>query len=234
LLAVLAAVVVAALWRFRTAALGGLVFLAVTVPVLGAARFGPQHAITPALCWGLAGCFIAASALVWMRVPLAEMGVRLGMPIDPDSELAPRIRAMLIALCVVPILALTWCAVAVPLVGEALLKPAPGTFFATLSALGRFGIPLIVVAAALVGHALRERSAGYAFAAGLLVDMVVMGGQALHAVTTRHAFTTADGVQVVQLGSIAAALWAIAWMVTRRWLVTWREDSVQVWRRSLM
>jgi hypothetical protein len=63
----------------------------------------------------------------------------------------------------------------------------------------------------LVGHALRERSAGYAFAAGLLVNVSLTGGYALQLVTGGGQLDTPQQVFLLQLATAAAGAWAIAW-----------------------
>src|SRR5207245_1334952 len=86
----------------------------------------------------------------------------------------------------------------------------------TLALFGRLGwvavnvTPLVLVCLGLVGHALRERSAGYAFAAGLVADAALMGGYALAVVTGGGHMDTGQWVRILQLGSLGAALWGLA------------------------
>jgi hypothetical protein len=64
----------------------------------------------------------------------------------------------------------------------------------------------------------------------LLVDAVVMGGYALQVVHSGRNFEPEDLVRMAQLGSIAAAVWAIGWLASRRWVATWREEGRPVGR----
>jgi hypothetical protein len=233
LLALLTVSLVISLWRQPLETVQGLVLLAVTVPLLVAGPLAVEHATSPALRWGLGFCFLGCSLLVWLRKPVAGLATQLRMPVDSANDIALPVRQMLIGLCVLPILLLTASHFAMRL-GGLMPTPAEGTFFYDMRSFGRHGVPLILVAVALVGHALRERSAGYAFAAGLVVNAIVMGGYALSVITAGRNFDSADAVYLVQLGSISAALWALVWLATRQWLATWREDSLQVSRRLLM
>src|SRR5262249_41715651 len=41
-------------------------------------------------------------------------------------------------------------------------------------------------------------------------------------------------VFVLQLGTLGAAVWAGAWLASRRWLSAWREGPENPWARPLM
>ena len=73
--------------------------------------------------------------------------------------------------------------------------------------------PMAPVIAALVGHALRERSSGYAFSAGLVLEMAVGLGYALHVSLAGRPFDTAFAARLIQLVAATAAAWAILWLL---------------------
>lgn len=79
-------------------------------------------------------------------------------------------------------------------------------------------LPLLVAAAALVGHALRERSAGYAYAGGCLVTLAGALWYSVAVVRTGQIFTAAHWVQLLYILVILQAGWAILWLLVRRWL----------------
>ena len=54
-------------------------------------------------------------------------------------------------------------------------------------------VPLALVMLGLIGHALRESSAGYAFGAGLVAEMAVILGYALHVTSGISASIVSDG-----------------------------------------
>ena len=70
--------------------------------------------------------------------------------------------------------------------------------------------------AALVGYALRERSSGYAFSAGLVLEMAVMLGYALHTTLAKQPFDATFYATLIQLVAITAAVWAIVWLIARQ------------------
>ena len=89
-------------------------------------------------------------------------------------------------------------------------------------------MPLALVIVGLVGYALRETSAGYAFSAGLVAEMTVILGYALSVVldpSPTRTFGVHELVTLLQLATITAAAWAIAWLVARKWLDVWREAA---------
>ncbi|MBL8796675.1 MAG: hypothetical protein JNM56_22425, partial [Planctomycetia bacterium] len=163
--------------------------------------------------------------LAWVRVPLFRAAGSAGINVDDADRLTVNVRVLLIALCIVPILGLSGAHLLIRSGGEMLLRPAPGTFFDLVKSPGSHGVPLALLAVALVGHALRERKPSYAFSAGLLVNLAVMGGYALSLRQLGLPFDSAAVVRMLQLGSVAAALWALGWLGTRRWVAAWREDE---------
>ena len=232
LLAVLAAAWTAALWQRwgKAELLDGFALLAV-VPLLIAGRFSGDVAVASALRWGLAGTFVVASTLVWNRRRLSELGrsVRAEIELGPRGPLLAQIA--LLATSALPVLVLTVVAAAIRLggthsggpIGRHVLRP-PWTEHLV-------SVPLLLVTAGLVGFALRESSAVYAFAAGLVAELTVALGYALHVVTGEDfhgIFTTEEQVTLLQLLTVTAAAWALAWLVARHWVNVWREPGRDV------
>jgi hypothetical protein len=225
-LGILTVVLLTSLWdRCSEPTIFGAVLLAISVPVLVAGPFANVHATAIAWRWGLAACFLVASAALWLRESLGRQARRLRIRLAPGNSLAFTARWSSLLLCVLPVLLLTAIPVALRLGGEQLLRPAEGSFFQRFGSLGSYAVPLGLVALALVGHALRERSAGYAFAGGLITTAIVSGGYALHVVTSQGVFTQADVLRLLQLGTISAGFWGLLWLASRRWVTAWREDA---------
>jgi hypothetical protein len=223
LLALLAIVLLMALWeRWAQAAVLGLVILGLSVPLLGAGAFEATRATVPALRWGLAGCFLLVSALLWGRAALDRLARQLHCLVHPATLLPPVIRSLLIGGAVAPMLVLTILD-AMSDLGGRLLHPDASSFFGRmpwlLAALG----PLVLVSLGLVGHALRERSPAYAFGAGLVVNLAVTGGQALVYLKSpgplNEEMLTQLAVLLCQWFTVTAAGWAIAWLAARPWLL---------------
>jgi hypothetical protein len=229
LLALLAGVLLAALTalgeedecRARSAAVLGLLLLAVTVPFLWADRHAADLAAASALRWGLAGCFLACSALLWLRSPLTRLAGTLG--IAPAGPAAPRGgRGLLVGVAGL-VLLLTGAVAYLGFTGLQPSGPLAGSAFARLGWTLANVVPLALLAVGLTGTALRERSPGYAFAAGLVANFTLTGGYALAVVTAGAALDAVQQVRLVQLASLGAGLWALAWLLSRPWIAAWRE-----------
>jgi len=169
LVAVLALGLLAALWhRWREAEAASSLLLAATVPCLIAGQFVGERAVASALRWGLAVGFVLLSAVVWQRGRLRHCCAKFGAVIE-SGAVGPRIsRALLVATTAVPVLILTLVAAPGQLGGSSPGGPVPGSFFDRLGPEVSYLVPLALVTAGLVGFALREASALYAFGAGLV------------------------------------------------------------------
>lgn len=198
----------------------GLTFVAVTAAVLAAGPFAADHAANVALRWNLAGCFVLCSAGLLWRQRLTLVAGHLGCRLPSAPNVAEVCRAILVVGTVLPILGLTWAVAAILFAGGQPEAPLTGTFYDELNWLVRLGVPLILVATGLVGHAIRERSPGYAFAAGLVVNVTVTGGYAL---VRRGEIPAAPFVtHLGQLATVTFAAWALVWsscrwQLRRRW-----------------
>lgn len=208
----------AAAWhRLGNVELAGLLLVALSVPCLVAGRFASDLAVASALRWALASCFAIVSALVWGRQRLAGLARAAGARVRLGPRDAPLARGILDAGAAAPVVAVTLLAAALQLSGTLPGGPAVGSFFDWLGARNSYLVPLVLVIVGLVGYALRETSAPYAFAAGLVVEMTVVLGYLLGVNTVGFEEILSAG----QWATLAAAVWAIAWMVARRWTAAW-------------
>jgi hypothetical protein len=224
LLVVLAVGLIVALWdRQRMSTVFGLVILAITAAVLAAGPFERELATASALRWTLGICFFTCSVPLWCRTPLARLAKRLGCAPEPAPGQSAQYRWLLLAFMVAPVLLLTTVVASMAFDGQTPSGPLPDSFFGRLGWITTNVMPLVFVSLGLVGHALRERSAPYAFAAGLVVDAAVMGGYALGIVTAGQAFGPEQWGLLLQLGTVTASLWDLAWLASRPWTAAWRE-----------
>ncbi len=201
LLAAVTVALVVALGEWKEEAAMGLVLAAVTVPILAAGHFAAELASATALRWGLSACFLVASAPLWGRVAPAREALR----------------RLLVALCVVPVLLLTLAAAGVGFNGQATSGPAAGSLFLAVGRTTSDLLPLVLVAAGLVGHGARDRLPGYVFAAGQILVGALVGGYALHVLRSGTTLGDAEGIRMLQLAALGAALWALGWLAARRW-----------------
>lgn len=217
--------------RIETLPLVGLVLQVVTAAVLAGGAAGVMRASASALAWALAGCFLAGSILLWLRQPLARSIESLHIPIE--GEFSRIIRQLLIGCCVIPVVVLCLTRLLVPRPAG----PLEGTFFREIGPFLRLGVPLVAISLTLVGHALRERSAGFAFSAGLVAQLALVGGYAIHLLRIQPFIDVAGDVQMLQLGTAGAAVWAILWLGSRRWLSVWTEaepgDTLMAWQHTM-
>jgi hypothetical protein len=220
---VLAAAVLLALWEKRQAeAPLELVLLALTVPALVAIRYADDLVTASVLRWGLAAGFLVCSALLWVRGPLSVLTARLRLPVGPGGPVPLLAGGLVVVGFIVPVLGLTIAGSAVRLLGEETAGPPAVSFFAELGRLVSFAVPLGLVAVGLVGYALRERSAAFALAAGLAANLTLTLGYALEFVSPAGTLSGVHWVRLLQWGSLGAAAWALAWLLSRRWVSAWR------------
>jgi hypothetical protein len=211
--------------RTRGLSILGLVLLAVGATTLWAGMHITDRATASALRWGMAGCFLAGSALVWIRQPLLRLAEKLHLASAPVSG---EVRALLGAVAGVVVF-LTAILTGLGFSGEKLPGPLAESVFAkmgpVLSSIG----PLVLVIAGLVGASIRERSPGYALAAGLLATLSSMGGYALGVVQGGKALDDSQAVLTVLIGCSTAGVFALAWLAGRRGIGAGPLLAVQSW-----
>ncbi len=220
LLGTLAIVWIAALWeRWAVGELIGAILLAATPCCLLAGHLAEDVATASMLRWALAACFAVCSVSIWQRTWLSRWCRRASIRLDLNTD-GPRIaRAALLATTAVPVVAMTLLAAGLQFALITPGGPVADSFFDRLGPNVSYLVPLVVVILALVGHALRERSAGYAFSAGLVTEMAAALGYALSVVLANppRAFGVGEVVTLVQCVTIAGAAWGMAWLLAQRW-----------------
>jgi len=127
---------------------------------------------------------------------------------------------LLLALAALPMVAVTAYVVGSALRGNPLVGPEPGTFFARLGLAGSYVPPMLVLAGTLVGYALRERSAGFALAASLALNLAATVGYLLGGARGGGAFDLALATRLALLNAIAGSASALTW-----------AGAIAAWRR---
>ncbi|MGA2061922.1 MAG: hypothetical protein ABSG67_15660, partial [Thermoguttaceae bacterium] len=230
LLGVLTLLMVAGLWeRWGYSELQMSLLLAVSVPVLIADRFANDLAVASATRWVLAICFVVCSSAVWNRKWLKILCDKIHAQVEMPQQGPATARAMLVILSALPVLLLTFEAAILQLGGHKLYGPLAGTFFDKIGPNLSYLVPLALVMIGLIGHALRESSAGYAFGAGLVAEIAMVLGYALHVTMASppQRFQMPEFIITVQLAIITAAVWAIVWLAARGWVNVWREGKIE-------
>ncbi len=226
LLALLLVSMLAGFWerrRFIYAA-GALLAIMTAVPLL-AARWEEEFATASAWRWLAAVFLILLSLPLWWREKVLSGLHALGLPEGNQeaSYLAKNTRALLLLVTIGPLLALTIYPVLKVIWYRPVHGPGAG-FFYQIGEVVSYTIPLALASLALVGHAVRERSSGYAFAAGLLVNLTVTVAQLLTIAAVGGSMNRVVLVQVMQLNAIASAGVALVWLATRGW---WTSEATQ-------
>jgi hypothetical protein len=216
-LGVLALTLGLTLWQGKAlSALPGLTALALCAGVTAAAAFADGIAVASAVRWSLAICFVVLSVLLWLRGRLGHAATVAGIRWERGPTIATVVRALLIAGAMAPVLLLT---AAVAGIGFARMQPSgplAGSFFANVGVVVNNLTPLVLLSIGLAGHGIRERSGGYAFAAGQVLLLAVVGGYALGIITGGGSIGSREAVQLGQLATATTAVWLLGWLAVRR------------------
>lgn len=180
-IALLTAGLLIELWQqWSRAELLSALALAGTVPWLLAARMLDHVAVASALRWTASGLFLGASALVWWRDGLRRLATAGGMrwhsaergTPQPAFMLPDRVaRAAILAFGFLPAIVLTIVAAALRFDYVTPRGPLVDSIFFAMGPYVNQLAPLLLLAMALVGCALRERFAAYALGTILLANL---------------------------------------------------------------
>jgi hypothetical protein len=192
--------------------LGVLVVLWSVCPLV-AGRFESQDATASAGRWALAIFLLIASFVYAFREKILNRNL---YPSDVLRNSVTNSRALLLLLTLAPLLLLTLSAT-VDAVNYVPARGPQSGIFRAMGGVALYGVPLMLAVAAVGIHAARERSAAFAFAAGLLINFTVT---VVHIVSVSGLNGPMNRIVLVnslQLNAIAAAAVALVWMSTRMW-----------------
>ena len=123
-------------------------------------------------------------------------------------------RPLLGVLATLPLMAVTIFVVVTSLRGNPMVGPEPGSFFRGIGQAGSFVPPIVVIAATLVGCAIRERSSAFAFAAGLAWNVTATVGFLTLAARAGLRLDAALVVRLAQINATVTAAAALTWIAT--------------------
>ena len=201
LLLALSLVFVVGLWeQFQRRLVLAMMTLLACACVLLAGRFGAEGLTVQWFRWSAAISFVLVGLLVIFRDQLRQFCQQFNWPQmeTRSAGLAELVRAESLALFAMPVLVLTVVRFVLALLGANL--PLESTLL--------FLAPVFIVSLTLAAHAARERSAVYAFASGLLLN--------LSATLACLSNPEVRLVTVVQANVIVSALVSLAWLAVRR------------------
>lgn len=173
-----------------------VVVLSAAIPLL-AGRFESQMATAAAWRWLAALFLLAGSSVLWYRRDLSE-----------------RMRLLLIALTVAPLLLFTFVPALRAIYYLPEQSPTAG-IFAWFSDDVLYGGPLVIVALVMIGYALRERRPEYSAYGGFLINLTVTLAFMLAVVSGKGLMNRVVLVRLFQLNAITFAVYALPWLSTR-------------------
>ena len=211
---------VAGLWeRFAQRLVLAIIVTLAAVAALSAGPWIGVGGAASALRWFLAALWLIASVALMFPDATARLAGIFRWPgmVEHRNGLGAVARTALIVLTVLPVLALTLYRTALAIGGVHLFHPH-ATIFQAMGATVSYGVPLILLHIGLIGHAVRLRSSGYAFAGGLVLNLTASLAQLLAWTAASHAIGGVELIQLAQINAIASSLFAVAWMVAAAWL----------------
>ena len=93
-------------------------------------------------------------------------------------------------------------------------SPADGSFFWHIGPLLGYVVPLGVLGLVLLGHALRDKSQGFAFLAGQVMNYAITLAYALHVIEKGGPL---NWIFVAQVATVVAGVWAVVWSLSGAW-----------------
>jgi hypothetical protein len=214
----------------QTAILVGLTIIGVLIPLAIAPQWADQRATASALRWGLSLLFLLGTLVILCRDSIVRAAHRFGIPACESGNFEPDFptrltRGVLLAVAGGIPLILTLSTLGQVIAGQKPLGPGDGSFFRQIGFTASHGIPLAIIAAGLVGHALRERAPIYAFSAGLIAKLLVAGGFAVGLATAGKTFDDLAWVELSQRVTLTAGMWALGWLIVAKWIGRFRSVS---------
>ncbi|MBO0724941.1 MAG: hypothetical protein J2P52_05035, partial [Blastocatellia bacterium] len=217
----------AGLWeRFEKRAAVAMLILLACACLLITGRW-TEVRLTPTVCrWSSAIAFAAVAFLIVARNRLTPWLKRLGWPEmeERSNGLPAMLRMLSLALFVIPVLILSslsffnW----MDAISAEAFPPALSGLIAGL------GAPLLIVGLSFAAHSIRERSAAYACAAGMMVNLSVTIGYLLWATARGPGIQLAEVYAVAQLNIIATSICSLVWIGFHR-----RQTALDTaWPRS--
>jgi hypothetical protein len=205
------------LWnRLSTEGVLELLLATAVIPLLLSAPWATAGAGASALRWSFAGYTLATAVGVWMRTPLwSSVGPLRWLGWDrvpPQLSNVARQASLLIG--GLPVALLTTLVAGRRLSGLPVGLPSADSVFGQMGPTVSFAVPLLVLVAVLVGHAIRERKAAYMLAGSVLLQYVACLACALRIPTASPGFLA----ELLQWNGVALGGYAVAWLALQRWI----------------
>jgi hypothetical protein len=129
-----------------------------------------------------------------------------------SSHWTKQLSILLVILGAAPLVAVALYVVSAALRGNPIAGPEPGSFFHRIGLAVSYAMPLTLLALTLVGYAVRQRSARFAFAAGLLFNVSATAAYLLAPMNVGMRLDNVLWVKLGQLNATVSAAFALAWI----------------------
>lgn len=164
--------------------------------------------------WGLfliAGFGLVGSGVLWLSTSRLKTA---GARIDEDWL---RIGAGLLGVaCAAPALMVVVHHVGLHFRAHPILGPEPSAIFARMGLAVSYTVPLLLLAATLVGCALSRRSPGFALTAGLVLSSAATTGYLLAIAGSGTPFEAPVWIRLAQVNGSVLAIYSLAWHFARK------------------
>ncbi|MGH9852482.1 MAG: hypothetical protein ACREBD_21815, partial [Blastocatellia bacterium] len=217
LLLALSLVFVAGLWeRFEKRWVVAMLILLACACLLIAGRWQAGGMTVSVYRWSSAIAFTAVSLLIVFRHSLANFASHFGWPqmVERSNGLAALLRRLSLVLFAAPVLVFT-------LLTFFNAVPVPATISSLLAQAGAVALligPVLLLMLSFIAHATRERSAGYACAAGLMANLAMTLGYLTAQTLAGASWDLKTAYRVAQLNIIATSVCSLVWIAAhRRW-----------------
>jgi hypothetical protein len=172
-----------------------------------------QYLLPWVLVWGL---LTGLAGLALRYATLAEQRRRQSTTADSTSAWAVHARWLLLLLAAAPAMILLTFAVGKALDRQPLVGPDPASWFHRIGYEASYGIPLIVIAFTFIGYAVRDRASPFAFAAGLLFNVVATLAVLLRLARGSGALDPVAWITVTQVNAIVASVTGLIWLAAKQ------------------
>jgi hypothetical protein len=173
------------------------------------------HVPTVQLAWRDTYPWILAGCLVTVAVALSAMSIER----SKDKSLVRSARpnwpwygsALAMVLGVAPVLGIAVHHVATAVANQPIVGPAASSIFTRMGVVASWTGPILILAAVLVGYAVRERSSTFALAGGLALNLTATCAWLLH--QAAPSLDTVAWIRLAQLNAALAAVYTLVWTV---------------------
>lgn len=191
---------------------------------LVAAHWETVAASASAWRWLASLSLVLALAVLWQRQRLAQQLESWGIPRQRFSATAASVQAVALFLGIFPVVLFTLQNLQLIIWNQPAGGPTGGLFLSIGSTLS-YTAPLVAVTAVLMGFVRRERSSGFAFAAGVSTMFAVITAHLVSQYAGGFTLDRVTVIQVFQLAAISASAFVLVWLATSHW---WMNEPTEI------